>query len=208
MSAAGQRTPAPERRRPGRCDDQGAAAVEFALLLPIFVVLTVGSISAGIVFWHSISASQGVRDAARYGSTLPLTTAATPPANTYSATTWLDAVMGVALRESGIGDVNGDSTVDGADALQMDAQLCVAFVKGTASTHALATASKRWGGGAGASAAGTAGTTACVVSDGAPQTVDRVQVVFKRDEEFNAIFFQRDVTPEARSVQPYQRGVS
>lgn len=180
--------------------DRGAVAVEFALMVPIFVMLTFGALSAGTIYWHTISASQAVRDAARYGSTLPMSTLATPPPNTYTVDDWLTAVTQVALREAGIGDNNSDGAVDGADAAAVDAQVCAAFVKGTTSTHLLATKSKITGGGT-----GPASTAPCIALDGAPPEADRVQVLFKRDERFDAIFLGRNVTPQSTSVQPYQR---
>lgn len=181
--------------------DGGAVAVEFALILPIFVLLTFGAISGGIIYWHTISAAQGVRDAARYGSTLPLTTITPPPLNTYPISDWLTAVSEVALREGGIGDSNGDGLINGTDASAVNAQVCVAFVQGGTSTHTLVTQSQTQGGGTGPST-----SAPCIATDGAPD-VDRVQVVFKRDEKFDAVVLSRDVTPQSNSVQPYQRVV-
>ena len=51
--------------------DDGAAAVEFALLFPLFVMLTFGMISGAIVLNDKMSLTHGVREAARYGATLP-----------------------------------------------------------------------------------------------------------------------------------------
>jgi Flp pilus assembly protein TadG len=56
--------------RAHRGGDAGAAAVEFALILPLFVMLTVGTISAGFAFHHWIGITQGVREGARFGATL------------------------------------------------------------------------------------------------------------------------------------------
>jgi Flp pilus assembly protein TadG len=172
--------------------------VEFALIFPIFMLLTFGSISGGIIYWHTISAAQAVRDAARYGSTLPLSMTPTPPA-TLDINAWLEAVEQVALREGGIGDSNGDGAVDGTDAIAMNAQTCVAFVKGTTAAHTQMTKSRTTGGGTGPPI-----TDPCIASDQAPD-VDRVQVIFKRDEVFSAIVINRNFTSQSNSVQPYQR---
>jgi hypothetical protein len=163
-------------------------------------MLTFGALSAATIYSHTIGASQGVRDAARYGSTLPLSTQATPPLNTYTIDAWLAAVSEVALREAGIGDNNSDGAVDGADAAAVDAQVCAAFVKGSTTTHTLLTNSKITGGGT-----GPVTTSPCIAVDGAPLEADRVQVLFKRDERFDAVFLGRNVTPQSNSVQPYQR---
>jgi Flp pilus assembly protein TadG len=50
--------------------DGGAAAVEFALLLPLFFMLVFGMISAGIALSRQISLTQAAREASRYGATL------------------------------------------------------------------------------------------------------------------------------------------
>ncbi|GIM67677.1 hypothetical protein Pve01_89490 [Planomonospora venezuelensis] len=47
--------------------DRGAAAVEFALIVPILFVLLFGIIDYGAVFSDSVSMRQGVREAARAG---------------------------------------------------------------------------------------------------------------------------------------------
>ena len=53
--------------RRGR-DERGAAAVEFALVTPLLLLILFGIIDYGIWFADSISARQAVRDAARQGS--------------------------------------------------------------------------------------------------------------------------------------------
>lgn len=54
-----------------RSNDRGATAVEFALLFPLFLVLCFGTISGGILFSDKLALTQGAREAARYGATLP-----------------------------------------------------------------------------------------------------------------------------------------
>lgn len=56
-----------------RSDDRGAAAVEFALLFPLFLVICFGTISGGILFSDKLALTQGAREGARYGATLPYT---------------------------------------------------------------------------------------------------------------------------------------
>jgi Flp pilus assembly protein TadG len=53
-------------RRPQRPDD-GAAAVEFALVAPLFIILVFGLISFGMVFAQSLALDNGAREAARSG---------------------------------------------------------------------------------------------------------------------------------------------
>lgn len=56
------RTP---RRRRGARHERGASAVEFAILLPVLLVLVFGIIDYGIFFFDSIGLKQGSREAAR-----------------------------------------------------------------------------------------------------------------------------------------------
>lgn len=55
-----------ERMTPGRRDN-GAAAVEFALVVPILLVLVFGIIDYGLWFSDTFAAKDGVRGAARQG---------------------------------------------------------------------------------------------------------------------------------------------
>jgi Flp pilus assembly pilin Flp len=182
--------------------EHGAAAVEFALILPIFVILVFGGLSAGIIFWHQVSSAQAARDAARYGGTLPISRSSSSPAPSgeYFIGDWLTALTSVALREAGIGDSNGDGVIDAADANQARMYVCVGFIKGTASTHTQPDAQMITLNGT-----STQGTGQCIPSDGAPASSDRVQVVVKRDERFNAILLSRTITLDNSSVQPYER---
>lgn len=72
------------RRRRG---DEGAAAVEFALLFPIFMILALGIINAGFAFSRQINVTQAAREASRFGSTYSITAAG-------SITNWLNSVDG------------------------------------------------------------------------------------------------------------------
>jgi TadE-like protein len=54
------------RMRPGRGGrDHGAAAVEFALVLPVLMLLIMGIINYGLWFNDSLQLRQGIREAAR-----------------------------------------------------------------------------------------------------------------------------------------------
>lgn len=95
--------------------DDGAAAVEFTLLLLPFILLCFGSISAGIVFSDKLSLTQGVREAARYGATLPYET--TDPNATNFLTAIRDTAIGDTLNQLGPGSVDfciGFRTLSGA----------------------------------------------------------------------------------------------
>src|SRR5258708_27375406 len=49
-------------------DECGAGLVEFTLVLPIFVSLTVGIVQAGLMLWTQIGLQRGVEMAARCAS--------------------------------------------------------------------------------------------------------------------------------------------
>ncbi len=53
------------RRRNGR--ERGAAAVEFALVVPILVALLLGIVDYGLLFTDTVSTRNGVREGARQG---------------------------------------------------------------------------------------------------------------------------------------------
>lgn len=52
-----------------RRDQRGAAAVEFALVLPVLLLVMFGIINFGVVFAQQISLSNGARQGARYAVT-------------------------------------------------------------------------------------------------------------------------------------------
>jgi len=58
------------RRRVG--SESGAAAVEFALLLPLFAMLVIGLISAGFTFHSWLSSTHGAQESARFAATLSI----------------------------------------------------------------------------------------------------------------------------------------
>lgn len=73
--------------RPVRRPDRGASAVEFALVMPILIMLVFGIISYGIVFAQMLALGNGAREAARYGvvenrTCGQIATAATDASNT------------------------------------------------------------------------------------------------------------------------------
>jgi Flp pilus assembly pilin Flp len=53
--------------RPRTRQDRGAAAVEFALVVPLLVVVAFGIIDFGLFFSNGLSARHGVREATRQG---------------------------------------------------------------------------------------------------------------------------------------------
>jgi Flp pilus assembly protein TadG len=103
--------------RLSRC--RGQAIVETALLLPILMLLVMGTADLGRVFYYSIAVTNAAREAARQGTYFDPT--ATPPANTFDSS---DAIFDAANHE-----VPGDVTLSLA----------------TGATHCLPGAPSTWG---------------------------------------------------------------
>lgn len=185
------------RRHRGR--DHGAAAVEFALLLPIFVILAVGMMSAGILFFNNLTITQASRDAARYGSTLPITTVTAIPTGTAPpgvyVDDWLNQVHDLAKTQAW-GSTTADITTDANG----QGYICVAYVRASpAPSVGLTTRSKYSGV---PRSYPTASTDPCFV-DG--RTDNRVQVLVRRDGELNGVFIRRTWELVSKGDIPYER---
>lgn len=160
--------------------DSGAAAVEFALLLPLFLALVLGIITAGMAFERWIGITQGAREGSRVGATLSL--AASNASGTGDIDSWLAKVYDASVRASGIGPDNPGFAA------------CVALSQdGTSFTSY--------------SAVGTATPTKVVGSscytDGA--TGPRVQVVLERNSRWDWFFAKRDVPLKSRSTTLWEK---
>lgn len=57
-------------RNAGRSPEQGAALVEFALVIPVVASLLLGLVTGGLAYNKKIAITDAVRGAARYGATL------------------------------------------------------------------------------------------------------------------------------------------
>lgn len=89
----------PRRRPPAELDRHGQALVEFALILPVLMLILMSIIQLGFIFGAQIGLINGVREGARYGSLTPTTganaTTVGPAVQTYLTTTVLSTnVMG------------------------------------------------------------------------------------------------------------------
>ncbi len=61
--------------RLGKSGDEGAAIVEFAMVLPLLVMLLLGMITGGLALNTSIAMADAVREGARFGATTASTAA-------------------------------------------------------------------------------------------------------------------------------------
>lgn len=104
------------RFRRARGDD-GASAVEFALLFPLFVMLVIGTISAGFAFNAWLSVTHGAQESSRFAATLSLDAGGGTMAD------WLNQVADRAYAAS---NLNVDSTH-----VKPGTKLCVAVIAPT-----------------------------------------------------------------------------
>ena len=152
--------------------ESGAALVEFALVLPVFLMLLLGMMTGGLAYSRKLSVAQAAREGARYGATLPIT-ASTP------VDVWLARV--------------GELTIASSDGeLQPDKPgryVCVARVPATGSAE-------KWEATGSGTAVRSAG--ACIAADGRSET--RVQVVASRSSRLEALVFSRNLTVGSHAV--------
>lgn len=163
-------------------DDDGVVLVEFAMVLPILMMLMLGMFSGGLAWNQNQSMGQGARVAARYASTLPL------PATDPEMDAWLDDIADRAVAAS-----------DGAMAADVGGRaVCVAYVDpaGAAPDH---TFSRR------IDAAGTrtSATTTCF-DDGQSTTQQRVQVRLERNGTLDVGLFRRTLVLRRSVVYRYE----
>lgn len=165
-----------------RDDDRGVVLVEFAMVLPILIMLMLGMFSGGLAWNQNQSMGQGARVAARYASTLPL------PATDPQMDAWLDGIADQAVAAS-----------DGAMAADVGGRaVCVAYVdpRGAAADH---TFSRRL------NAAGTrsSATTVCF-DDGQSTTQKRVQVLLERNGTLDVGIWRQALTLRRSVVYRYE----
>ena len=171
------------RSRRTRCEgDRGAVVVEFALVLPVLMMLLIGVVSGASAWNQSQSLGQGARVAGRYAATLPV------PAGEEDRDDWLDDVMDQAIAAAG-GTV--DAGVSGR-------AVCVAYVdpQGDAADD---TFSRRMD----AAGVRTTDDDECF-DDGQGDDTTRVQVVLARDGVLDFGLSRRALELEREVVYRYE----
>jgi Flp pilus assembly pilin Flp len=98
------------RMRRRSAGDSGAAAVEFALVLPILVLILFGIIDYGLFFSNTINAQSGVQTAARQAVVGNLDTTCAPPSDA-SAGTSTDVGELMCMVKDHTGSITGKSFV-------------------------------------------------------------------------------------------------
>jgi Flp pilus assembly pilin Flp len=167
--------------------ESGAAAIEFALLLPIFAALTFGIITFGVAFERWLSVTAAAREASRFAATYPLQ-------DGQSAEDWADEVVRVATEAAGLnpGDLP-DSDEFG---------ICVSFTNavGPGSFDSV---------GLGTTLRQTSGALIPSGGSGAPCTSldlpdNRVAVTVSRDADLNWFFFSTSTAVAGRNTSRYE----
>jgi Flp pilus assembly protein TadG len=141
--------------------DDGASAVEFALILPVFLMMIFGMIGAGLVLDKKLSLSHSARESSRYGATYPA------PSDPTARDAYLDQIASVAIASAA---GNLDATIPGRS-------VCVAFLDG------LTGAQRR-------SVDGVHSDGRCY-DDARPAAETRIQVTVRRDTDWDMYLLPR-----------------
>ena len=154
--------------------------VEFALILPLVLMLTFGVVTSALAYNHKIDLTHAAREGARYGATLAqLQCSGTP--NPCGTKTWAQVVQSVVV-ERAFGAVSA-------------AQVCISLVTGNPGT-VLAS-------GFSVNSPNADGTC---YSDGNADSGKRVQVaITKTGDKIDAILFKLPVTLTSQATAKFEQ---
>ena len=142
-------------------------------MLPVFLMVVLGMLTGGLAYSRKLSIAQGVREGARYGATLPISTSV--PLNT-----WLGRVSDLTIASS-----DGELTAGKPGRF-----VCVAYV----SASGAATRSQTVG-----TATPVIESQPCIADDGRSGEA-RVQVVAQRTSNLEALVFSRNLVLSSHAV--------
>lgn len=157
--------------------EDGASLVEFALILPVFAMLMLGTITGGLAYNRQLALTGAAREGVRYAATLP------QPA-TMARSTWADQVR--------------DVTVQSADG-ELGTAAPRRYVCVARSANLLAFKREYVG-----TSAPTESDGSMCFDDGRAATENRVQVVVRRSSVLEAMVFSHDLDLESRGVARYE----
>ena len=161
--------------------ERGAAVVEFALVIPLLMMLLVGMISSGILYNKQMQLTHAAREGARQGATMP-ENQLFPPATG----DWADHVRAVVLERAA-----GELVAN---------QVCVALVSGPTATEPVQAIGGNWT----TQSAGTGAASRCFDDTGSGETEPRVQVKVNRPGELDAVFLHIDVNMGAKATARHE----
>ena len=173
-----------QQGRAGR--DSGAAAVEFALLLTVFIPLVMGTIAGATAFSRQSNLTNSVRDAARYGATYDINAAGGIDA-------WLGSIDAALMATAG----DPDNPLGGYE------HRCVAYVQveadpATGGAQVISDLTKHIHDGV-IDFGECPNTEAPLVANS-----DYVQVFLTRNTSFSILFAGKTIQLDARSITPYE----
>jgi Flp pilus assembly protein TadG len=163
--------------------DEGAAAVEFALLFPIFAILVMGMISAGIAFSKQINITQAARETSRFGATLTIQAAGGDVED------WLQKVSQAGQNAAG----------PDTDPIGGHEEICVSLVDTADSTNTVHMIDN-------VAPANPGHCPDATVNNALGPKY--VQVTFRRSTNFFAVFLNKDLELWALSTTPYEPGTT
>ena len=167
-------------------DERGAALVEFALILPVFMMLVLGMFTGGLAYSTKLSLNGASREGGRYGATLPVESATC--AGGTAMAKWLQCVADAAIQSAG-GDLASG---------KLGRSVCVAYVYPAGTTATDSTQSLTV-----TNSGSTLGTSTCF-TDGQPSDTRRVQVRVVRNEKLEALVFSRTVTLTSNTITRFE----
>jgi TadE-like protein len=175
----------PERARRAR-GERGAALVEFALLLPVFLLIVFGGITAALAYEHKADIVHAVRDGARYGATVPLAQCDPPsPCGPGTGLTWAQLVQYV--------------TAQGSEGALSTNQICVALVWSTGVVYTRSPGTYSTG------TNSTFPTTGCF-NDGNADLGMRVHVsAIRSGDRINLVFSSIGITVNSSGTARYEQ---
>lgn len=144
--------------------------MEFAIILPVFMMLVLGMFSGGIAYNRQIALRQAAREGARYGSLLNRTP------EVVNGRTWAQRIQ--------------DAVVERAEGELVAADVCVALVEGAATPPDVIIPASP----AVQSSYTTTGTTKGCYADGGTDGKRRVQVTVTKDAKIEALVFSHTIT--------------
>ncbi|MEY2430808.1 MAG: hypothetical protein QOC92_533 [Acidimicrobiaceae bacterium] len=159
--------------------------VEFALTLPLLVMLLMGMFTGGIVLNQKLAIANGVREGSRFGATLPVATSCSAGAGTLSC--WLTSVADVTQSAA---EGNLASSVD-------NLSICVAYVSpGTLPTDRTSSLTR--------TASGDSPSGDKCFEDERPALERRVQVVARRNGKLEYVVGTATPTLTSRSITKFE----
>jgi Flp pilus assembly protein TadG len=157
--------------------------VEFVLIIPVFLMMVFGAVTAGMAYEHKAEVVHAVRDGARYGATVPLGQCDTT--STCGSRNWAQLVQYVTSQRS-------DGTLS-------TSQICVALVKDAGTVYT------RTGGVYSTGTNSTFPDVGCF-DDGGADTSPRVHVsAIRGGDKINLVLGSIPVTLNSKGTSRYEQ---